>query len=63
AGILGGLWEKLRGAPDEYLDRSTLESDGLDVAAKDFLAGMTDRFAVALYEQFFIPKPWVSIRP
>jgi dGTPase len=53
----------LRGAPDEYLDRSTLESDGLDVAAKDFLAGMTDRFAVALYEQFFIPKPWVSIRP
>jgi len=31
--------------------------------AQDFLAGMTDRYAVALYEQLFIPKPWVSIRP
>jgi dGTPase len=33
------------------------------VAAKDFLAGMTDRYAVSLYEQLFIPKPWVAIRP
>jgi dGTPase len=32
------------------------------VAARDFLAGMTDRFAVNLYEQLFIPKPWVSLR-
>jgi hypothetical protein len=24
---------------------------------------MTDRYAVALYEHLFIPKPWVSIRP
>ena len=35
-------------------------AEGLDVAAKDFLAGMTDRFAVALYERLFIPKPWVG---
>jgi dGTPase len=62
-GILGGLWEKLRQRPGEYLDPGTLESDGLDVAVKDFLAGMTDRYAVALYEQLFIPKPWVSVIP
>ena len=24
---------------------------------------MTDRYAVSLYEQLFIPKPWVSVRP
>jgi hypothetical protein len=24
---------------------------------------MTDRYAVALYEQMFIPKPWVAVRP
>jgi dGTPase len=62
AGILGGLWQKLRERPDEYLDPRTVEAEGLDVAARDFLAGMTDRFAVNLYEQLFIPKPWVSLR-
>ena len=63
SGILGGLWEKVRERPDDFLDRAILEQDGLDVAARDFLAGMTDRFAVSLYERLFIPKPWVSIRP
>jgi hypothetical protein len=24
---------------------------------------MTDRYAVNLYEQLFIPKPWVSVNP
>lgn len=61
AGILGGLWEKVRENPAEYLDRRTIDSEGLDVAAKDFVAGMTDRYAVNLYEQLFIPKPWVSV--
>jgi dGTPase len=59
-GILGGLWEKLRDQPDEFLDRRIIDAEGLDVAAKDFLAGMTDRFAVSLYERLFIPKPWVG---
>jgi dGTPase len=61
-GILGGLWEKVRERPGPYLDPRTIEKEGLDVAAKDFVAGMTDRYAVNLYEQLFIPKPWVSIR-
>jgi len=61
-GILGGLWERVRERPQEFLDGRTIEHEGLDVAAKDFLAGMTDRYAVNLYEQLFIPKPWVSIR-
>ena len=59
-GILGGLWEKVRERPDEFLDRRIVETDGLDVATRDFLAGMTDRFAVTLYERLFIPKPWVG---
>jgi dGTPase len=61
AGILGGLWEKVREKPREFLDQRTMEQEGLDVAAKDFVAGMTDRYAVNLYEQLFIPKPWVSM--
>jgi dGTPase len=61
AGILGGLWEKVRERPHEFLDRRTIEAEGLDVAAQDFLAGMTDRYAVSLYEQLYIPKPWVNL--
>jgi dGTPase len=59
-GILGGLWEKVRERPDEFLDRRIIDAEGLDVAAKDFVAGMTDRFAVTLYERLFIPKPWIG---
>ena len=61
-GILGGLWEKVKEQPAGFLDYRTVEKEGVDVAVKDFLAGMTDRYAVNLYEQLFIPKPWVSIR-
>jgi dGTPase len=60
-GILGGLWEKVRERPGEFLDARTLASEGLDAAARDFLAGMTDRYAVSLYEQLFIPKSWVEV--
>ncbi|HEX9765258.1 MAG TPA: hypothetical protein VGA36_00745, partial [Nitriliruptorales bacterium] len=59
-GILGGLWEKVRQRPAEFLDPRVVEREGVDVAARDFLAGMTDRFAVSLYEQLFIPKPWIG---
>jgi dGTPase len=58
--ILGGLWERVRERPADLLDPRIIEAEGLDVATKDFLAGMTDRFAVALYERLFIPKPWVG---
>ena len=59
-GILGGLWEKLRERPEEFLDRRSLETEGVEVAVRDFLAGMTDRYAVNLFEQLYIPKPWIG---
>jgi len=61
AGILGGLWEKVRERPEQFLDPRTVEQEGLDAAARDFLAGMTDRYAVRLYERLFIPAPWVEL--
>jgi len=60
AGILGGLWERVRERPTAYLDARTIEREGLDAAARDFVAGMTDRYAIALYEQLFIPRPWAG---
>jgi len=58
SGILSGLWEKVRERPDDFLDRKTIDSEGLDAATRDFIAGMTDRYAVRLFEQLYIPKPW-----
>src|SRR5437867_10358530 len=57
-GILSGLWEKARERPNEFLDMAIVEKEGLDAATRDFIAGMTDRYAVRLFEQLFIPKPW-----
>ncbi len=58
SGILGGLWEKVRQRPEQYLDGATIEAEGLDAAARDFLAGMTDRYAVSLFEDIFVPRSW-----
>ncbi len=62
SGILGGLWEKVQQRPEEFLDLRTVAAEGVDVAAQDFVAGMTDRYAVRLFEELFIPKPWVEMR-
>jgi len=62
AGILGGLWEKVRERPAEFLDQATIDAEGLDAATRDFVAGMTDRYAVRLFERLYIPTPWVEHR-
>ncbi len=59
--VLGALWDKVRERPADYLDARTVERDGVDAAARDFLAGMTDRYAIGLFSRLFIPKPWVDM--
>ena len=61
-GILGGLWRRVRHEPENFLDGRTVDEEGVDAAARDFIAGMTDRYAVELYQRLFIPKPWVGVR-
>ena len=34
------------------------DEDPLEVAVADFLAGMTDRYALNLYQTLFLPRPW-----
>ena len=40
------------------MDEVTIETEGLDAAIRDFVAGMTDRYAVALFEELFVPRSW-----
>jgi dGTP triphosphohydrolase len=35
-----------------------MTNEGVDAATRDFVAGMTDRYAVALFEEFYIPRSW-----
>lgn len=34
------------------------EEDGVTVAVKDYIAGMTDRYALNLYGDLFVPRAW-----
>ena len=37
------------------------EQDSLEISVADFIAGMTDRFALAVYQELFLPQPWKNI--
>ena len=49
-------WEHISALPPEFLCH--LEEDGEQVVAADYIACMTDRFAVRRYEELFVPKSW-----
>lgn len=35
-----------------------IDRDGVETAVKDYIAGMTDRYALNLYTELFVPKGW-----
>jgi dGTPase len=54
--ILTELFEYVRSHPDDFLEAR--EGTSVDQLAIDFIAGMTDRYAMNLYARLFLPKPW-----
>ena len=60
AGVIGGIYEHLIKNPDKLTDEYALirETDGVQRAAVDYIAGMTDHFAVMAYSDIYIPKFW-----
>jgi dGTPase len=56
--ILTALFEYVVAHPDEYLDMKSEEP--VERLAIDFIAGMTDRYALNLYAKLFLPRPWIS---
>ncbi|HET8772808.1 MAG TPA: deoxyguanosinetriphosphate triphosphohydrolase [Thermoanaerobaculia bacterium] len=56
--ILAALFEYVVAHPEEFLDTSG--NDPVERLAIDFIAGMTDRYALNLYSKLFLPRPWVS---
>lgn len=42
--------------PEEYLE--SIMSEGIERAVLDYIAGMTDRYAIAMFNKIFIPGSW-----
>lgn len=55
--ILVDLFEYISTHPEEFLDMKTREN--VEQLTIDFIAGMTDRYALSLYEKLFFPRKWV----
>jgi dGTPase len=59
-GILSGIFEYYVKNPDELPPDYILLSDrdGLHRATADYVSGMTDKYAMSLYNKLFIPEAW-----
>lgn len=60
AGIIEGLFEQFCKAPEKMSEeyRRLIEKDGIRRAVADYISGMTDKYAVFMYERFFVPEAW-----
>jgi dGTPase len=58
--LLQELYQYLVKNPDHFLEVSGKKELRYDINQEvcDFIAGMSDRFALSLYDSLFIPKPW-----
>ncbi len=59
--IMRELYEYFCSHPEEFwktYNRSPREGEPLERAVCDFIAGMTDSYAISIYEKVFLPKKW-----
>ncbi len=55
--VLIAIFETVVAHPEQYFDTNSEEPTAR--LAIDFIAGMTDRYAITLYEKLFVPHAWV----
>lgn len=58
--VISSLYKYYNDYPAEMpeLYRQIAEEDGNEEAVKDYISGMTDRYALKLYSDLFVPKGW-----
>jgi dGTPase len=62
--ILRDLWAWCLEDPARLAARHGVaprDGEGLERAVTDWLSGMTDRFALATWEELFVPRPWSQV--
>ena len=55
--IIGDLFDYFCHYPEEFI-KPYPQEDSLERRVADFIAGMTDRYALGLYERLFFPRSW-----
>lgn len=62
ANLLTGLFEYYMKHPDElpaeYLDMMKEREQAMDRTICDYIAGMTDQYAIAKFQESYVPKAW-----
>lgn len=58
--LLTEIYRVVVSDPEKYLKDFGDPKDKPEVRAWDFVAGMTDRYAVRFFEKLFVPRPWVG---
>ncbi|HVN82645.1 MAG TPA: deoxyguanosinetriphosphate triphosphohydrolase, partial [Terriglobia bacterium] len=56
--MLSDIYHYILEHPETFIGKSKRGGDSVERAATDFVAGMTDRFAINLYRQLFLPQAW-----
>jgi dGTPase len=61
--VLRELFQHFMNHPSDLTScaESGASSDPPEVLVADFLAGMTDRYAMNLYQRLFLPQPWKTL--
>ena len=54
--VITAIFEYVTTHPVEFFDGR--DDEPVERMAVDFIAGMTDRYAINLYERLFLPRPW-----
>jgi dGTPase len=61
--IISELWEYFHAHADEFHARhwpkGLPDEEAPSRAIGDFITGMTDRYALRIYEEYFLPRPWM----
>ena len=52
------LMDKPEFLPQDF--QQVMESDGVEQVVLDYVAGMTDRYAVKKFQEVFVPVSWLS---
>ena len=58
--LLTEIYRVVVAKPETYLRDFGNPNDKPEVRAWDFVAGMTDRYAVSFFEKLFVPRPWAG---
>ncbi len=63
--ILSELWQYFHAHTDEFRakhwPKGLPQEEPLSRAVADFITGMTDRYALRMYEEYFLPRRWMVL--